>query len=230
MRLREGTVKNYLIIALMFFCFPAFAGQDKYCAKGGKKVDIHLFGHTYENDSQRKLALQGLTKLKKDFAKGTNIRVFSHTPSGLTVSFDSCVPGCTESSLSEQFFSGDCSAQVAKRDSIEFDRKFSFACFQNITGKHGTYDIFQAIQSLTDVYKNTQDQSNVFAVISMVPKGVNPASNAELSALYVKKSESIAFPKSFPPVQLIGAANNEELIRFWTDVFRNKAKFNFQGY
>jgi hypothetical protein len=223
-------VKKSLMTVLIFLCLPAMAGSDKYCTKGGKRIDIHLFGFTYENDSQRKLALQGLTKLKKDFSRGENIRVFSHTPAGLTISFDACVPGCTESSLSEQFFSGNCSVQVAKRDLIEFDRKFSSACIQNITAKHGNYDIFQAIQSLTDVYKNTQNQGNVFAVISMVPKGVNPASNSELSALYVKKSESIAFPKSFPPVQLIGAANNEELIKFWTDVFRNKAKFNFQGY
>jgi len=190
-------VKNYLIIALLAVSSQSFAGQDKYCTKGGKKIDIHLFGYTYENDSQRKLALQGLTKLKKDFSRGTNVRVFSHTPSGLTISFDACVPGCTESSLSEQFFSGDCSAQVAKRDLIEFDRKLSFACFQNITTKPGTYDIFQAIQSLTDVYKNTQDQSNVFAVISMVPKGINPASNAELSALYVKKMNRSRSPNRF---------------------------------
>ena len=209
----------------------ALAGGDKYCHKNEKKFDIHIFGYTYENDTQRTLALQGLTKIKNEFVQGSKVRVFTHTPNGVSVSIDSCVPGCAAGeSLSEKFFRSDCSVQVAKRDFIEFDKKFAAIALKDIKAKYDNYDIFQAIQSLSDVYKNTHDQSNVYAVISMIPKGVNPASRSDLSALLVKKSESIVFPKSFPPVQLVGSSNNEELIKFWTDIFRNKAKFNFQGF
>lgn len=227
-------MKNYLKIIFLFFMLInpliSFSMSDKYCIKNSKKIDIHLFGYTYENDNQRKLALQGLTKIKKEFIRGNKVRIFTHSSNGMNVSLDTCVPGCPETSLSENFFSGTCSAQVAKKDWIEFDKRFSIISLKEITAKHESYDIFQAIQSLSDVYKSTHDQSNVFAVISMIPKGINPSNRSELSGLYVKKNESIIFPKSFPEVQLIGASNNEELIRFWNDVFKNKAKFNFQEY
>lgn len=209
----------------------ALSGTEKYCIKDVKKFDIHIFGYTYENDTQRTQALQGLTKIKNEFVQGSKVRIFTHTPNGVSVSMEACVPGCTVgTSVSEQFFSSNCSAQVAKRDFIEFDKKFAGVALKDIKTQYESYDIFQAIQSLSDVYKNTQDQSNVYAVISMIPKGVNPTNRAALSSLLVKKSESIVFPKSFPPVQLVGSSNNEELIKFWTDIFRNKAKFNFQGF
>lgn len=226
-------IVRVFLLSVIFATTVVHAGSEKYCAKDAKKIDIHLFGYTYENDAQRKLALQGLTKIKTDpslFARGNKVRVFSHSPAGMSVSFDACVPGCAESSMTDQFFNSQCSAQVAKRDLIDFDRKFSSIALHELTSKFETYDIFQAIQSLSDVYKNTHDQSNVFAVISMVPKGVNPANRKELTSLYVMKNESIVFPKSFPAVQLVGSSNNEELIKFWSDVFRNKAKFTFQGF
>jgi hypothetical protein len=223
-------VTKLLLISALTGSSALAGNPEKYCSKSAKKIDIHLFGYTYDTDSQRKLALQGLTKVKRDFLKGTKVRIFSHSLNGMSVSFDACVPGCNDSSATDQFFNSDCSVQVAKRDFIEFEKKFASVVLRDITAKHDSYDIFQAIQSLSDVYKNTHDQNNVFAVISMVPKGINPNHRNELTALYVKKSETISFPKSFPSVQLIGASSNEELIKFWNDVFRNKAKFNFQEF
>jgi hypothetical protein len=224
-------IKNICVGGLICIPLIAFGGTEKYCIKNQKKFDIHIFGYTYDNDSQRQSALQGLTKIKNEFTHGSKVRVFTHTPNGVNVSMEACVPGCNVgTSMSDQFFSSDCSAQIAKRDFIEFDKKFSSIAVKDIVTKYENYDIFQAIQSLSDVYKNTQDQSNVYAVISMIPKGVNPTSRSDLNSLLVKKSESIVFPKSFPPVQLVGSSNNEELIKFWRDIFRNKAKFNFQGF
>jgi hypothetical protein len=202
--------------------------KEKYCLKTGTKTDVHLFGQTFESESQRKLAAQSLTKLKSSLNPGDKIRIFTHSQAGFSI-WESCVPGCPEKSFSERLFDS-CSVQVAKKDRILFDQNVSIRIANDLRKGGGDYDIFNSIYSLKNVYKNTSDTSNVYAVISMIPKGIDPTSRKQLNELLVRKNETIEFPQYFPPVQLLGASTTEELLSFWNDIFKGKAKFNFQKY
>jgi hypothetical protein len=220
---------NVFIASLVFVANCANAdSKEKYCSKDLKKTDIHLFGQTFENESQRRLAAQSVTKLKSSLNVGDKVRIFTHSTGGFTI-WESCVPGCPDKSFSERLFDS-CSVQVSKKDRILFDQSLSVRIASELKKGGGDYDIFNAIYSLKNVYKNTNDTSNVYAVISMVPKGIDPTSRRQLNELLVKKNETIEFPQYFPPVQLIGASTTEELLAFWNDIFKGKAKFNFQKY
>ena len=70
----------------------------------------------------------------------------------------------------------------------------------------------------------------IYAVISLIPKGVDPKSSSQLNKLYVQKRETIKFPTTFPKVKLIGNSTDQELIFFWSDVFRGRANFEFEKY
>ena len=220
---------NFFIATLAFVVNCANAdSKEKYCSKDPKKTDIHLFGQTFESESQRRLAAQSVTKLKSTLNVGEKVRIFTHTTAGFTI-WESCVPGCPDRSFSERLFDS-CSVQVAKKDRILFDQSLSVRIVSELKKGGGDYDIFNSIYSLKNVYKNTNDTSNVYAVISMVPKGIDPTSRRQLNELLVRKNETIEFPQYFPPVQLIGASTTEELLAFWNDIFKGKAKFNFQKY
>ncbi len=220
---------NFFIATLIFVTnFANADSKEKYCSKDPKKTDIHIFGQTFESESQRRLAAQSVTKLKSSLSVGDKVRIFTHSAAGFTI-WESCVPGCPDRSFSERLFDS-CSVQVAKKDRILFDQSLSIRIASELKKGGGDYDIFNSIYSLKNVYKNTNDTSNVYAVISMVPKGIDPTSRRQLNELLVKKNETIEFPQYFPPVQLIGASTTEELLAFWNDIFKGKAKFNFQKY
>jgi hypothetical protein len=211
----------------------AFAASGKYCVKNAKTYDIHLFGHTYSAEQQTRMAKKALTDLKAKFNIGETVRLFSHTPTGFNITMDSCVPGCPERSGLEQFFSSDCSAQVAKRDRINFERQFAEAVLRNF-GKpdsRPSYDIFKSVQALNDAFRAGNQTNDIYAVISLVPQEVkNPRDRREWNSLLRKADETLQFPKNFPAVQILGAATDAELIDFWEEVFRSKGSFNFVSY
>ena len=219
----------FVLLVRLLLCQEVIA-SEKYCSAEGKKIDIHLFGFTFEGDAQKKLALKGVTDLRNSFKVGDRIKVFAYTANDYGITIDACVPGCPEKKFSEQLFSSECSVMVAKRDYQNFQNQFN----KKVTGQFKTgsndYDIFESIQSLADSYRSSEQKKTIFAVISLIPKGVDPKSAAQLNKLYVQKRETIKFPTSFPSVRLIGNSTDQELIAFWTDVFRGRANFEFDKY
>jgi hypothetical protein len=226
-------VKNFFLPIFFVFLSLAFDvasanTKEKYCTKNAKKTDIHLFGQTFDSKSQKQMAAQSITKLKSALNPGEKVRIFTHTAADFTI-WEACVPGCPERSFSERLFDS-CSVQVAKKDKILFDQSLSVRIASELKKGGGDYDIFNSIYSLKNVYKNTNDTSNVYAVISMVPKGVDPTSRRQLNELLVKKNETIEFPQYFPPVELLGCSSTEELLSFWNDIFKGKSKLQCQKY
>lgn len=207
----------------------AIAG-DKYCSKDGVKYDIHVFGETFDDQSQKKLALKGLTDLKNKFKQGDKVRLFLHKKSNYEIAIDSCVPGCREKEFIDQFFSNECSLMVAKKEYKEFDKAFKSKIVFSMKNDPVDYDIFQAVQSLADVYKSTSPKNSIYSAISLVPKSVDPKNRAQLSRLYVEKREALKFPTAFPKVNFIGNSIDQELIKFWKDIFHGKAEIEFDSY
>jgi hypothetical protein len=130
----------------------------------------------------------------------------------------------------DQFFSSECSVMVAKKDYQEFHKNFSSKILANIKSDTPDYDIFQSVQSLADVYKNTSQKDAIYSAISLIPKGVDPKNRTQLTKLYVEKREALKFPTAFPKVKLIGNSIDQELIKFWKDIFQGKVEIEFDTY
>jgi hypothetical protein len=219
-----------LVICLgLLLCVSSTFAQTikKYCATDGAKLDVHLFGSTFEDESLQKLSKKNLTDFKASFKMGDRIRLYSHTSDGYSISFDQCVPGCPNVGFMDQFFSSTCSATIAKRDSRSFERSFAIAVLKNYENPAGGYDIFKSIQQLADVYGVSVDDTKIYAVISMVPSGIKSNDRKGLNKLYRQGKEGMQFPASFPSVDLIGASSSTEIQEFWNDVLDEKVKFNF---
>ena len=204
--------------------------SEKYCSKEGMKYDIHVFSETFGDQAQKKLALKGLDDLKNKFKYGDKIRLFLHKKSNYEIAIDSCIPGCPEKTFFEQFFSSECSLMVAKKEYKEFDKNFRSKLRASMKSDPVDYEIFQSVQSLADVYKSTAQKDSIYSAISLVPKGVDPKNRAQLSKLYVEKREALKFPTAFPKVKFIGNSIDQELIKFWKDIFQGKAEIEFDSY
>lgn len=225
---------NKLAVVLLLFAasFSANASSGKWCEAGAKKYDLHLFGHTYRTTELERLAKKGVTDLKSQFKMGDRVRIFAHTNSGFTPVFDQCFPGCPKRGMLETFFGGDCSEQVAKKELVNFEQKFAVIVLGNF-GKQesrASYNIFSNVQQLNDVYRAGSEGSDIYAVISLIPEGVNPRDRRALNDLYRRANETLQFPKNFPSIKIIGASTDSELLEFWKDVLRSKGSFNFVAF
>jgi len=222
-----------LAIFITLFASCAFAG-DKYCAAEGKGTayDIHLFNYTFTNESQKKITLRGLNELKNRFQMGDRVRVFKHNQGTYDIVIDQCVPGCAEKGFFEGFLDSSCSVQVTNKDKIIFQQNFAKAALEDFKKETKEYDIFASVQTLADFYRSTSRKSDVYAVISMVPYGIDPKDNSKLTSLLVSADTKLQFPTSdFPPVKTIGASPDKELIKFWEEIFKHKKiKFSLEAF
>jgi hypothetical protein len=222
----------FIRILFLFLLAPnvsAIASQ-KYCLKEGERYDVHVFGETFEDQSHKKLALKGLSDLKNKFKYGDKVRLFIHKKTTYDIAIDSCIPGCPERQFIDQFFSNECNVMVAKKDYQEFHKNFASKILANMKSEKSDYDIFLSVQSLADVYKNTSQKDAIYSAISLIPKGVDPKNRTQLTKLYVEKREALKFPTAFPKVKLIGNSINQELIKFWKDIFQDKVEIEFDSY
>lgn len=223
---------NIFIAASLTLASTQVTAQNikKYCSPDAAKYDIHLFGYTFADESLKKMSKKMLTDFRAKLQFGTQLRIYSHTSDGYSVTFDQCLPGCPEAGFVQKYFTSSCSDTVAKRDLRNFDRSFAVQVLKNYEAGSEKYDIFKSVQQLSDVYRSSNESAKVYAVISMVPADVKPNDRDALNSLYRIGREKTQFPKEFPAVNLIGASSAKEIQAFWTDVLDGKAQFNFVRY
>jgi hypothetical protein len=229
-------MKNYKSLFFLFIfliCNLAYgANTGKYCNAKGIKYDVHIFGYTFKDDNGQKMMARGLTELFKRLQTGDHIKIFVHNPSGYTVPIDQCVPGCPEESFIKSMVDSSCSVQVAKRDRVAFDQLYAKSALSTLNRTGQSYDIFQAIQNLSDVYRGQKDQGTVIAAISMVPDGVNPINKSDFDKYYVTKVPGLQLTTDFPSLLVIGGSSSKQVLDFWYDVFvkLKKVKFDMKEF
>lgn len=206
---------------------PTLAANDKYCKADAAAYDIHVFGYTFKQEEAKRQMVQGLGDLYKKFEIGSRIKVYAHSPAGYHTAMDQCVPGCPPQGFLEGLINTSCMPEVAKRDRIAFNKRFAEATMSGLNRNNMDYNIFTAIQNLSDVYKGKQHNGTVVAAISMLPDGVNAADPAAFNAFYVQQVPKLRLALEFPPVFTIGASSSGEVYKFWKEVFEMK-KVAFQ--
>jgi hypothetical protein len=222
------------LFAYIFLLFPGlvFAATGKYCNQKGASYDIHIFAYTFKEENGQKRMARGLTDLFKRFQTGDRVKLYVHNPSGYSVPIDQCVPGCAEQGFIGGLFDSSCSAQVAKKDRVTFDQVYAKSALSTLNKKGEPYDIFLAIQNLSDVYRGQKNPGTVVAAISMVPDGINPTNRADFTTFFVTKVPNLKLTSDFPPLLVIGGSGSKEVYEFWEDVFEKtkKVKFNMKEF
>ena len=220
--------------AFIFLLIPSFvfAATGKYCNQKGSTYDIHIFAYTFKEENSQKRMARGLTDLFKRFQTGDRVKLYVHNPVGYSVPIDQCVPGCAEQGFIGGLFDSSCSAQVAKKDRVIFDQVYAKSALSTLNKKGEPYDIFLAIQNLSDVYRGQKNPGTVVAAISMVPDGINPTNRADFTTFYVTKVPNLKLTSDFPPLLVIGGSGTKEVYEFWEDVFEKlkKVKFNMKEF
>lgn len=208
--------------------------SEKYCStkEPTRATDLHLFMHTFADESQKKVALRGLTDLKNNLQIGERLRIFRHTPAGYSIAMDQCVPGCLEKGFLQGFFSSECSVQVAKKDRLIFEQTYAKIVIEDVKKATTDYNIYKAVQALGDFYASSTRRSHVVAAISMVPFRIDPGSRSQLDSAFTVADTTLRLPSAdFPPVRVIGAPPNKELMDFWREIFnRKKVKFVLEPF
>ena len=227
-------MKIAMLFAFIFLLIPSFgfAATGKYCNQKGSTYDIHIFAYTFKEENSQKRMARGLTDLFKRFQTGDRVKLYVHNPGGYSVPIDQCVPGCAEQGFIGGLFDSSCSAQVAKKDRVTFDQVYAKSALSTLNKKGEPYDIFLAIQNLSDVYRGQKNPGTVVAAISMVPDGVNPTNRADFTTFYVTKVPNLKLTSDFPPLLVIGGSGTKEVYEFWEDVFEKlkKVKFNMKEF
>lgn len=222
------------LLTFIFLLSPSFvfASTGKYCTAKGATYDIHIFAYTFKEENGQKRMARGLTDLFKRFQIGDRVKVYVHNPSGFSVPIDQCVPGCAEQSFVGGLFDSTCSAQVAKKDRVTFDQVYARSALSTLNKKGEPYDIFLAVQNLSDVYRGQKNLGTVIAAISMIPDGINPTNRSEFTTFFVTKVPSLKLTSDFPPLTVIGGSGSKEVNEFWEDVFEKtkKVKFNMKEF
>ena len=235
-------MKNWLgmstgLIPVALICIFALgpaAAASKYCSKGVKRYDMHVAGFTFQNESQSKLAKKILTDFyNENLNYGAQLRLFIHRPDGFDIALDECVPGCPEAGFIEKFFSSSCSDQVAKRDKNNFRLKFARAILGSFDQDKTEYDIFAAVKQIVVSYKGAKADSEILAVISMLPSDIDPTDRTALSDRLRLAYESGVTEgmKGIAKLKLLGAYQGDEIKAFWADIFGDQnIKLDFQRY
>ena len=218
-------------ISLSFFVSVALAQSPKtYCSGDAERYDIHLFGYTFQDLLAKKMSKKMLMDFRLKLEVGDNLRVFSHTPSGYSVTFDQCLPGCPEVGTLAKFFSKSCSDTVVKRDLRHFDSSFAVQALETYEILTPQYDIFKSFRQLTDALRSSSEAKNVYALISMVPAGVDPNNRRDLNVLYRSVKESTQLTDDLPVINLVGPSPSGEVQEFWSDLLGGKSVLNFARY
>lgn len=223
-------------IALFFLVTQAIAQSSRaYCVEGAGRYDLHVFGFTFSEPAAREMSKKMLMDFRLQLQAGENLRVFSHTPNGYSVTFDQCVPGCAENGILSNFFRNSCSEAAAMKDLRDFDSGFAIHTLRTYENVAENYDISKSFRQLTNAlpeFQASDRATKYYAVISMEPAGVDPYSREALNRYFRAFREAQANRPSvkLPVINLMGVSTSKELKEFWRDVLDDNPPLNFLRY
>jgi hypothetical protein len=205
------------ILSLSTFSF----GVDKYCAAKGNSYTLHFFGSSFLADLHRRDFLRGIDALNNDLKRGDALKVVFHKPKGdYRVVLDACVPGCPETGVLESL-TAECSAQIAKKDYVDFKNKYLSAVKQAGSMDKTGYNVFQDLVTLSDYYRGRGASSGkIYVFHSLVPNGLGTKpSQANYDSAFVDLVQNEkALPDSLPKLAFVNADTSKLNYEFWQDV------------
>lgn len=196
--------------------------QPDYCSltQVPKKVELHLFGESYQSEDDQQYFLTGMTKLYSTFEMGDAIRVVVHKGRSTRIAMDECMPGCPKTGLLEGLFSSSCSEQIAKKDMISFKNNYVSSMKVAAKSSGEEFEIFDHLTNLQDYFsQRNADESETYIFHSLVPFGVDADDENGLDTAFVKITQSFNLSElELPQIQFVNTNPSKPLREFWKDL------------
>lgn len=205
------------ILSLSTFSF----GADKYCAAKGSSYTLHFFGSSFLADLHKRDFLRGIDALNDDLKRGDALKIVFHKPKGdYRIVLDACVPGCPETGVL-QSLTAECSAQIAKKDYVDFKNKYLSAVSQARAMDKTGYNVFQDLVTLSDYYRGRGvTDGKVYVFHSLVPNGMgsNPTQASYDAAFVDLVQNKKALPDQLPTISFVNSDTSKLNYEFWQDI------------
>lgn len=210
-------ISGLFILSLSTASFAA----DKYCAAKGKSYTLHFFGSSFLADIHKRDFLRGIDALNDDLSRGDSVKIVFHKKKGdYRVVLDACVPGCPETGVLESL-TAKCSAQVAKKDYVEFKNKYLAAVKQAGSMDKAEYNVFHDLVTLSDYYRGRgSGDGEIYVFHSLVPNGLktNPT-QADYDSVFVELVQNQkALPDELPQLSFVNSDSNKLNYEFWQEI------------
>ena len=196
--------------------------QPDYCSlnENPKKIELHLFGESYQSENDQQYFLTGMTRLYSIFEMGDFVKVVIHKGRSSRIAMDECMPGCPETSLLEGLFSSSCSEQVAKKDMISFKNKYVASMKKAAASAGDEFFIFDHLTNLQDYFsQRNANEAETYVFHSLVPFGVDADDEEGLDSAFVQLVQNYEISElELPPIQFINSNPSKPLREFWKDL------------
>lgn len=214
-------MKKTILATVLYCTCSAVFGADKYCAKNGNDVTVHIFGSSFSSEMHKRDFLRGMDSINGSLNVGDSLKILVHKTNGdHRVTLEACVPGCPETSLVESF-TAECSAQIAKKDRAAFNSKLVGSV--KAAAKLGTdgYSVFDDLVALSDYYRGrTSANQDIYVFHSLVPAGLaNSATQSDYDRSFVNLVQNQkALPEELPQLSFVNSDTSKLNYEFWTDI------------
>jgi hypothetical protein len=212
---------KYLVAALTFL-FPIYAhAADKYCLADASKYTLHIFGNSLLNDLHKRDFLRGVDALNDRLDRGDSVKIVLHRPQGdYRVTLDACVPGCPKTSLVDSL-TAECSAQIAKRDRVNFKGKFLASVKGSLSQSGTDYNVFEDLVTLSDYYRGRNSEGeNIYAFHSLVPNAIGSSgTKADYDKAFVDLVQNQkSLPEELPAIAFVNSDTSKLNFEFWKNI------------
>lgn len=200
---------------------PAFAQPD-YCTlnESGKKIELHMFGESYQSSDDQQYFMTGMTRLYSIFEMGDAVRIIVHRGRSTRIAMDECMPGCPDTGLFEGLFSNSCSEQISKKDMISFKNKYVSSIKKAASSAGEEFDIIEHLTNLQD-YFSQRDVENfeTYVFHSLVPFGVEADDEDALDSAFVNITQTHQLSElELPQIQFVNTNPGRHIQKFWKDL------------
>ena len=217
---------TFFVVGLLGLAFstpiaPANAQPD-YCSlnEADKRVELHLFGESYQSEDDKQYFLTGMQRLYSTFEMGDALKIIVHRGTSTRIAMDECMPGCPETGLLEGLFSSSCSEQIAKKDMISFKNKYVAAMKKAAKSSGEEFDIFDHLTNLQDYFSQRDaNESETYVFHSLVPYNVEAGDEDGLDTVFVQLVQNRDLSElELPQIQFVNTNPSKPLREFWKDL------------
>ena len=228
-----SSIKNALKIGVAtFLLWPNVAlAQLDYCTLSERVFEVHLFGESYSSKEEQAGMIKGLDIVTKNLEMGDEIKIHIHR-GGELKTIKMCLPGCPDQGLVGNLLQSECSAQVAKKDTVAFKKKYASSVKSALGMAGNSFDIFDHFSELETYYRQrdaSDSNRNVYVFHTTVPYDVNPEDKNTIDKFFVEtiqngKQASISLPK----IPFVNSNRSKAINDLWNDLALDGHKDGFE--
>jgi hypothetical protein len=222
--LRAKNILSILLGAALSSLSTTATAQVDYCELSDVRMDIHVFAHSLQTPEAQSSFGKGLQGLIKNLQIGDEIRFNIYEGSEVKAA-KYCVPGCPNKGTIGNLFNSECSAQVAKKDKVQFNRSIKkiFKIAKDVGSSDVEYDVFSDLRKL-ETYSQGRDEKNYaqYAFHTTLPYRSSELDSIPFNSAFVR---AVQFGEindiRLPDVKFINVNQSKDNIRFWQDLGLN---------